>query len=97
MRWSGWSAYSPRLSVNADIPTQPGSTDICSAAKAQLFDHFVGEREQLGRIGLAYSITGGGQYIRFPPGCWRSLHRAQASGADRRRACPATGDIPALA
>src|SRR5215472_7647942 len=41
--------------------------------------------------------TGAGQYIRLPPWCWRSLHRAQASGADRRRACPATGDIPALA
>src|SRR5215472_3280434 len=41
--------------------------------------------------------TGAGQYIRLPPLCWRSLHRAQASVADRRRACPVTGDIPALA
>jgi hypothetical protein len=41
--------------------------------------------------------TGAGQYTRLPSWCWRSLHRAQASGADRRRVCPATGDIPALA
>src|SRR5262249_17944734 len=41
--------------------------------------------------------TGAGQCIRLPPWCWRSLHRAQASGADRRRVWPATGDIPALA
>src|SRR5262249_21925770 len=40
---------------------------------------------------------GTGQYILLPPWCWRSLHCAQASGADRRRVCPATGDIPALA
>jgi hypothetical protein len=43
------------------------------------------------------SGRGNGRYIRLDPWSWLSLHRAQASGADRRRACPATDDIPALA
>src|SRR5262249_36062020 len=33
--------------------------------------------------------TGAAKYSRLPPWCWRSLHRAEASGADRRRVCPA--------
>jgi phosphodiesterase/alkaline phosphatase D-like protein len=45
------------------------------------------------------SISGreAAQYIRFDSWFRLSCHRAQASGADPRRACPATGDIPALA
>jgi hypothetical protein len=45
------------------------------------------------------SITGRGtgRYIRFDSWSWLSLHCAQASGVDHRRACPATDDIPALA
>src|SRR5262249_4962291 len=51
------------------------------------------------RIACQTSITGRGtgRNIRFDPWSWLSLHRAQASGADRRRACPAVDDIPALA
>src|SRR5262249_10889522 len=51
------------------------------------------------RIACQTSITGRGtgRNIRFDPWIWLSLQRAQASGADRRRACPATDDIPALA
>ena len=40
---------------------------------------------------------GTARYIRFDPWSWLSLHRVQASASDRRRACPATDDIPALA
>jgi len=52
-----------------------------------------------GNAGWETSISGrgNGRYIRLDPWSWLSLHRAQASGADRRRACPATDDIPALA
>jgi len=51
------------------------------------------------RIACQTSVTGRGtgRNIRFDPWSWLSLHRAQASGADRRRVCPATDDIPALA
>src|SRR5262249_5165813 len=55
-----------------------------------IFEWEIAEEHQLQRTEV-------GQYIRLPPWCWRSLRRAQASGADRRRACPATGDILALA
>src|SRR6516162_7060880 len=44
----GWSAYPPRLSVSADIPTQPPSAKTCERLQqtTRLFDHFVGAGEQ---------------------------------------------------